>query len=186
MSIPFANSWILLGVGVVVWFISATTGYRNARDKVLNKSTGFSKFLSVFGIALILLGVFTGLRGPISIGPLTLQPFSFASSIGKRDVEALKYAGANLKISGKPAHGWHGGSTKTLQYSVNNTGDKRIYCIFLRFATTQGTLPPYVDLKLNGPFPARRKSRSNVSVPKNVSRSYFDSGRTAQIVGARF
>ncbi|MBN2302546.1 MAG: hypothetical protein JXN60_08525 [Lentisphaerae bacterium] len=191
MNIPFSisNSWIVVGVGATVWFISASIHPKNHNKQDINKTPLFTRILAIVGLAILLAGIYAGLAGPVNIGPFTLDSFEFTESKKTTDAETLKYIRKHLIVSSKAAHSWHGSSKKTIQYTVRNNGPKKISYLYLRFYNSQGFDPIYTDVKLRGPFPPGRTKKANVTVSAKVKSSYFDHNPAigvGHIIGAGF
>jgi hypothetical protein len=185
-QIIIPNVWIMVVSGAVIWFIGDAIKRHMVRE---GRSLFFGRTLALFGLSAFCLGVYAGFRGPVNIGSLTLEKFSFSNIIQQSHDEAVSYAHDQLEISSEPAGGWRGNSTKSLQYTVKNKGERIISSLVLRFTTESGSATQTIDLTLKGPFPAKQTAKGTVDVPPNVNRSYFKAVprvSSSHIVGARF
>jgi hypothetical protein len=177
------NVWVVIGAGVALWLISQKLP---SNGRVGSNSSAFARLLSLLGLVAMGVGIYAGFRGPVTIGPVTLEKFPFAGLIQQSNIEALSYSHSNLDISRQPAVGWGGNSRTTLLYTVKNNGNRGISRLILRFSTKDNST---VDLPLDGPFPQGRTSTAIVPVPSNVNSSYFSSSAVnsnVEVVGARF
>lgn len=173
---------IILGIGAVVWLTGHKMQGRQHKD---GHRSPAGRVLGLLGLALIVLGLYAGFKGPVKIGGFVLEPFSFAHFVQQSNTEALVYARDHTELSRQPARGWRGGSRTELEYTVKNTGDRAVTTLILRFKADNNAT---VDLDLRGPFPPRQTVIAIVSVPPNVNRSYFASSaiESDHLVGARF
>ncbi len=178
-------TWVLVGVGAAIWFLGIVVGSRRTRDL---RPSHADRFLTRFGLVVLCLGLYAGLRGPLTLGPVTLRKFSFVEGVRKTAEEACAYARGNLVLSSRPAPGWRKDSDKVLQVTVENRGKRTIAWAMLRFTAKAGSKTPSLDLKLRGPFRARQTKRCALNIPASVDRAYFEgtSVTAGQIVDARF
>jgi hypothetical protein len=185
-QIIIPNVWIMVVSGAVIWFIGDTMKRRQSNK---GSSSFIGNTLALFGLIAFGLGVYAGFRGPVNIGSLTLEKFSFSNIIQQTNEKATSYAQSQLQLSSEPAGGWRGSSTRSLLYTVQNKGDRTVLSLILRFGTDYGSSGHTVDLTLKGPFPAKQTTKAAVDIPPNVSRSYFQAMpriSNSHIVGARF
>ena len=185
MQSTIPTVYIVIGAGLFVLLIGQKLGGRRLMD---NRRPHGGGFLSFLGAAAIVIGLYAGFMGPVTIGSHTLEAFPFTPFGQKAHGEALAYARANVQLSSRSAQGWVGGSTKSLECIVKNNGSHNLSRLILRLATSSDSGPNTVDLILNGPFPKGRETPAILDIPANVSRSYFASpGITlSTVVGARF
>lgn len=184
IQVDVPKVWLLVGAGVVLSLIGNAIRGRKVQE---GGSSPFGRALAVIGLGALCLGLYAGFRGPLKIGSVTLEQFSFAHYFKRANAEATAYALRNLEVGSAPAAGWHGGSTSSLQYTVKNNGDRSVTCLMLRFRPETGT--KMIELTVNGPFPARQTAIGCVNVPPAVSKSYFKGiarVEAGHIVGARF
>jgi len=174
--------WIAIAAGIIFWWI----GQQLRRDEMLRgQSVKAGVLLSYLGLVLLGIGLYAGFRGPVTLGGVTLEPFTFTQTLTQVSNEATAYAAANLSVSRTPAPTWQGASKDKLEYAVRNNGKRKLSRLMLRLSTTDGAS---VELPLNGPFPPGKLVKSVIHIPDNVSRAYFvNSGSAAgDIAGARF
>ena len=174
------SAWVIVGAGIVIYMIST-------KIPAPRKAHGvrISRIASFLGIAVLATGLYAGMKGPIVFGKTTIAPFSFAHSIQKAEAEATAYALGHISLSSHPGGAWRGASKDSLKCTVVNRGDKSLTYLIFRFVTKGNTT---VDLPIRGPYPPNSTKSVHVTLPDNVSRSYFLApGMTAnQICGAAF
>jgi len=179
LDIP--NVWIAVLAGVIFWAISQSL---RGNEMIIGKSSMAGRLLSYLGIALLATGLYAGFRGPMTVGGITLERFSFTDAPARSSNEALSYAAAQLDIRRAPAATWQGASKSKLEYTVKNRGTRTVRRLLLRLGAADGST---VDVSLHGPFPPQKTVRTVVDVSDKVNRSYFLSGPAGgDVVGARF
>jgi hypothetical protein len=176
------NLWIVLGIGVALWFLSQqlATGRPGSGSALL------ARLMSLLGIVAIGIGLYAGFMGPVTIGPVTMKPFPFAGLIRASNFEALTYARSSLSISRHPANGWNGGSRTTLEYVVMNKGQRTISRLIFRFITKDGSS---TDLPLDGTFSGGQTVSAIVTPPPNALSTYFTNSvvdLNEEVIAARF
>lgn len=175
------NVYIAVGAGLAIWLIGQRLGSSEAIGKLGSK---LGRCLSFVGFAVFAVGLFAGVRGPVTIAGITLEEFPFAKVMERADANALTYVNSSLKISRTPATTWGGISKTLLEYTVKNNGGKDIASMVVRLSTTDGS---YLDLPLTGPFPGMKTTTSLVEIPPRVKRSYFTTAMAAsgEVISAR-
>lgn len=173
------SAWILVIAGILVWL----AGQRIPPPKnPASIRTGW--LVSTLGAGVFAIGIFAGLRGPVSFGSVTFSSFSFAHAHEKSDLEAMRYARNNLRVSSHPAAGWRGASKTDLKCNVVNNGSRKLTSLTFSFVTTSHDT---INIKVRGPYPANATKSVLVPLPDNVVRSYFQKGmNVTQISAASF
>ena len=187
VDFPFSNAYVVIGAGAILWFVIASLPGSDPARRRKTMGMRFCNFVSWVSIAIILLGIYGGIAGPVRLGFFTVQRFAERGAAAKSNAKDLRYARTNLRISMRPANGWNGASTKALQCTVHNAGREKVAYVYLRFSCEPGHSPAFYDMKVKGPFKSGRKRKANISPPNGVLRSYFTgSGKvlSTQIVGA--
>jgi hypothetical protein len=178
------NVTVVTGAGALLWWISQKM---KAPERIAGKTPlGLGgRLLNLSGLCLLALGLYAGFAGPVNIGSFALGPFPFANFMQKSSAEADAYVRANIQISSRPAAAWKGGSKTTLECIVQNNGDRRIGCLYIRLNTASGKT---ADFRLDGPFPARQRKSGFLPLPDSVSRSYFtgEGVQLGNVTGAKF
>jgi hypothetical protein len=159
------SAWVIVIVGSVIWFV----GQRIRRPRE-SRGLGFDRILSIVGLCIFAMGVYSGMKGPVAVGNIVVNPFSFAHSGQRASSEALLYATGNLQVSSYPAAGWHGASKEALKCIVINNGSRSLSSLTFRFVTKDHRT---VDLRIRGPYPAKTTKKVLVTLPDTVLRSYF-------------
>ncbi len=175
----------LVGVGVLLCLLGLVAGSRRNRNM---QPSHVDRFLTRVGVVIFCVGLYAGFRGPIKLGTITFTRFSFLGRASKTADEACTYARGHLTLNSRPAPGWKGGSRTKLQFTVENRGRRTVSWIMLRFHMKADSTKSSVNMKLRGPFRVNQPRKCVLTMPDDVSRTYFEgrSVTTAQIVGARF
>lgn len=137
--------------------------------------------VGTLGVGIVIIGVYSGVKGPVSIGGVTVEAFSLKRAADESRAEAMRYARNNLRISSRPAVGWHGASQSDLTCEVENRGDRSITSLTFNFVTTDHKS---INIKVRGPYPAGATKSVLVSLPGNVVRSYFTAGMNVNQISA--
>lgn len=178
-ALRIMSAWVLVIIGVVIWLIAQKIPPPKNPQALRPSGVVCVIALIVFGI-----GAYAGLKGPVTMGGVTFECFSFAHALKKSEAKALEYARRNLSITSHPASGWRGASKKDITCVVVNTGSRSLTSLTFSFVTTDHQT---VNIKVRGPYPAHGKRSVLVKIPNNVVRTYFESGmQSHQIVGAAF
>lgn len=174
--------YVTVAAGFAIWFIGQMWGGHKTIKKGPSK---VGRYVSLLGGLVFAVGVYAGLKGPLTIGRLNLDRFPFFKILEQRNAEALTYAIASLNIKREPSIGWHGAMKTSLQYTVKNNGGKEIGRLTVRLLTISGA--PFLRT-VHGPFPPGRATVSVVELPSSVSPAYFcrAPANEGEVVEARF
>jgi hypothetical protein len=174
------SAWVLVIAGFLVWVVGQRIP--PPRDPA---SIRVGWLVCVLGVGIFVIGVYAGLKGPVSFGPVAFSSFSFAHAAERSNMEALAYARGHLQVSSHPAAGWHGASKSDLDCVVVNRGERTVTALTFRFATTDGK---GADIRVRGPYPAKASKTVLVTLPDNALRNYFEAPGMSvnQLSGAAF
>ena len=128
-SLLFSHTVHAIMGGAVVFLIgnllllkAAKIRARGQRPSRGHTITG--NLLGLMGLVVLGVGVYAGVLGPVKVGRFVLRPFKFAPTSSASYRRSLNYVRNQLEVSSRPAVGWHGASSKALEYTVNNKGNR--------------------------------------------------------------
>jgi len=193
-EILIPSSFYIIGAGVGLFVVGniilaqcIVTIYN--RRPARHRLSLLASILIGLGLLIAALGTWTGFFGPLRVGPVRVQAFSFSPAGPKARKEALAYARRSMRISRKPAVKWRGQSDTALEYTIQNKGKKEISTLVFSFRNEIGQGAPTIEASVYGPFPPQQVVKTVISVPRSVKRSYFDANDSVpvtDIVGAKF
>ncbi|MFC1452371.1 hypothetical protein ACFLSJ_03395 [Verrucomicrobiota bacterium] len=161
---------VVVGVGAVIWlmghgllshFIRARKPYERRPSRVVRF---FGRALHWGGLAVAAVGLYAGLRGPMTIGAFTLERFTFVKTQAAAQKEAVVYVRKHVAVGCRPAQRWRGSSKTSVEYSIHNKGERKVSYILIRHWERKGS-GRKKDIKVFGPFPPRRLKRIVVKIP---------------------
>lgn len=173
------SAWALVIAGAVIIFV----GQRIPPPKN-PASLRLGWLVAVLGAGILVAGIYSGVKGPVTFGSVTVRAFSFANTNEKARMEAAQYARNHLQISSHPAAGWRGASKTDLKCNVVNNGDRKLTSLTFTFMTKDHRP---LNIRVRGPYPANAKKSVLVELPDSVVRTYFETGMSvSQISTASF